>query len=247
MREQRRCKHTNDQHPLKRAHMWMDLPSPHTITRQLHFDATIQPPVASVPSPVERLPYDRRLRHRELGSGEWYIARNRTVTRLLLYGPRRHDAEVSFHTAHIVLVGGDDLRLRLRFANFPGGSTSRARRNHLKAYLLYAEAAQIDGTNRLYAKRMAAMAQGGALQPQRTQALPDQRADSSIDPANETLAAHPETEGLFTDESLVSPAASPAPRLVLSSQKRSFQLTGTVQNVFEQVATVCQDSRPVRA
>ena len=121
---------------------------------------------------------------------------------------------------------------------FREGQQAERAGDHLKAYLLYAEAAQIDGSNHLYSKRMAALAQGSALQPQ-TEAVSDQYAGSSIDPANETLAAHPETEGLFTDESLVSPAASPAPRLVLSSQKRSFQLTGKVQNIFEQVAAVC--------
>ncbi len=85
---------------------------------------------------------------------------------------------------------------------------------------------------------MAAVAQSAALQP-RTEAVPD----SVLDPANDTLAAHMEAEGLLKgllpDDSLISPAAAPPPRLTLSPAKRSLTIKGTARDMFEKVGAGC--------
>lgn len=121
---------------------------------------------------------------------------------------------------------------------FRAGQQAERSGDHLKAYLLYAQAAQADATNHQYAKRMAAMAQSGALQP-RTQTLPAPASDSALDPAIETLAANLAAEGLIPEEALISPAGSPPPRLVLSAAKRSFSIKGGARDMFEQVAAAC--------
>jgi general secretion pathway protein D len=117
---------------------------------------------------------------------------------------------------------------------FQEGQEAERSGDHLRAYLLYAQAALADGTNHQYAKRMAAMAQSGALQP-RTSA----EADTGPDPANETLAANLLADGLITDESLLSPAASPPLRLALSATKQSFTIKGPARDLFEKVGAAC--------
>ncbi len=117
---------------------------------------------------------------------------------------------------------------------FQEGKQAERLGDHLKAYFLYAQAAQVDSKNPLYSQRMAAMAQSVALRP-RTQAAPD----AVIDPAIDTIAAHLESEGLLADQSLTSPAASPPPRLAVSGEKRSFKIKGSPRDMFEQIADAC--------
>lgn len=99
--------------------------------------------------------------------------------------------------------------------------------DHLKAYFLYAEAAQADPSNPSYSSRMAAVAQSGALRPL-TQVV--------TDPANETMAATLEAQGLTEGEPFDSPAAVLPPRLVGNSDRRSFRIKGGAREIFEQVA-----------
>lgn len=122
---------------------------------------------------------------------------------------------------------------------FRAGQRAERAGDHLNAYFLYAEAAHEDQSNSRYAKRMAATAQSPALRPQTAEIpAPD------LDPANQTLPATLEREGLLgegwmSDISLVSPAASPAPRLVMPAAKHSFLLKGGSRTIFEQVAAAC--------
>ncbi|HEV2200610.1 MAG TPA: type II and III secretion system protein [Bryobacteraceae bacterium] len=99
--------------------------------------------------------------------------------------------------------------------------------DRLQAYFLYAEAAQEDASNPSYSGRMAALARSGALQPL-TAVAPD--------PANETVAAKLEADGLVGDESFESPAAILPPRLAASPDKHSFRIKGRAREIFEQVA-----------
>ena len=108
---------------------------------------------------------------------------------------------------------------------FREGQKAERAGDHLKAYFLYVQAAQTDAKNPVYSGKMAALAQSGALQP-RTQAIRD--------PADETIGAQLEAEGLIPDEFL--PAAAPPPRLAASPEKRNFTIKGGAREMFEQVA-----------
>lgn len=99
--------------------------------------------------------------------------------------------------------------------------------DHLKAYFLYAQAAQTDASNPSYSARMAALAKSGALQPT-TQVVPD--------PANETIVAKLEAEGLVEDASLDSREAALPPRLAGSPDQHSFRIKGGAREIFERVA-----------
>jgi len=110
---------------------------------------------------------------------------------------------------------------------FREGQKAERSGDHLKAYLLYTQAAQADASNPLYSGRRAAVAQSNALRPL-TQVVPN--------PANQTITAELEAEGLTDGQSLESPAASLPPRLAASPEKHSFRIKGGAREMFEQVA-----------
>ena len=99
--------------------------------------------------------------------------------------------------------------------------------DRLKAYFLYAQAAQADGKNPKYAAKMAELARNAALRP---------RTELARDPADETTPAQLEAEGLISDTSLDLPQAAPPPRFAASGARRSFTLKGSAREMFEQVA-----------
>jgi general secretion pathway protein D len=75
---------------------------------------------------------------------------------------------------------------------------------------------------------MAALSQSAALHP---------RTEVVRDPADETVGAQLEAEGLLApDESSNLPAAAPPPRLTASSEKRDFTMKGSAKELFEKVA-----------
>ena len=99
--------------------------------------------------------------------------------------------------------------------------------DHLQAYFLYSEAAQADPANPLYSGRAAALMQSAALHPI-TQVV--------TDPANETITAQLEQQGLVDDAKLDSPAARLPPRFAGSPEAHTFRIKGSARAIFEQVA-----------
>jgi len=104
--------------------------------------------------------------------------------------------------------------------------------DHLKAYLLYTTAAQTDPKNPKYARKQAALKQNAALEP---------RAAVVRDPADETVEANLEREGLLQDVTSgferELAATAPPPQLVAPEVKHDFALKGGTREIFEKVAS----------
>src|SRR5580700_7968412 len=94
----------------------------------------------------------------------------------------------------------------------------------LQAYLLYSQAARLEPSNVLYARRQAA--QRGAAALSRPAVL-------APDPAIETVAAQLQAEGIVESGVL---AAEPPAVLEPAPGKRSFDVKETAQALFEKVA-----------
>ena len=110
---------------------------------------------------------------------------------------------------------------------FREGRRAERAGDHLKAYFLYAQAAQADAKNPRYSRKMAVLGRTVALQP---------RTQLARDPADETVGAKLEAEGLIADASLSLPPSAPPPRLAASPEKRTFAIKGSARAMFEQVA-----------
>jgi general secretion pathway protein D len=121
-------------------------------------------------------------------------------------------------TGAICVAGDDAARL------FAAGEKAGRAGDRLQAYLLYSQAARLEPSNALYARRQAELRGAPAL---------SRAAVLAPDPAIETVAAQLQAEGIV--ESGVGPA-EPPPALELAPGKRSFDLKETAQALFEKVA-----------
>src|SRR5579864_214759 len=110
---------------------------------------------------------------------------------------------------------------------YKAGERAQKAGDTLKAYLLYARAAQLDPLNASYAARRMALQTAAPLTP--TPRL-------GRDPADESREATLQAEGLLSGELSGSELAVPPPRLSGSPGKHSFDLRGEPQTIFEQVA-----------
>jgi hypothetical protein len=103
---------------------------------------------------------------------------------------------------------------------YKAGERAQKAGDTLKAYLLYARAAQLDPLNASYAFRRMALQSAAPLSP--TPRL-------GPDPADETLGTALQANGLLSGELSGSELATPPPRLSGSSGKPSFDLRGEPQ------------------
>ena len=110
---------------------------------------------------------------------------------------------------------------------YKAGEQAQKAGDTLKAYLLYARAAQLDPLNASYAFRRMALQSAGPLAS--TPRL-------GPDPADETLGTALQAERLLSGELSGSALTAPPPRLSGSPGKHSFDLRGEPQMILEQVA-----------
>lgn len=110
---------------------------------------------------------------------------------------------------------------------YKAGEQAQKAGDTLKAYLLYAHAAQLDPMNAAYAFRRMALQSAAPLTS--TPRL-------GPDPADETLGATLLADGLMTGELSGSELTAPPPRLSGAPGKHSFDLRGEPQMIFDQVA-----------
>ncbi len=107
---------------------------------------------------------------------------------------------------------------------FEAGEKALKAGDTLQALLFYSQAAQLDPTNSLYARKRAALQAAPALsRPAVTQLM---------DPAIETVEARLKAEGMVES---VEQAAAPPPVLVPAPGRQSFDLKGPAQTLFEKV------------
>lgn len=109
---------------------------------------------------------------------------------------------------------------------FRAGEDAARKGDSLKAYLLYTQAARLNPSDALIRERRLAM--------QASPALAGRRLDS--DPANETIAAKLEAEGLTRGERLEADRAEPPATLSGAAGKQSFDLRADSRAVIEKVA-----------
>lgn len=110
---------------------------------------------------------------------------------------------------------------------YRAGERAQKAGDTLKAYLLYARAAQLDPLNGSYAARRMALQTAAPLTA--TPRL-------GRDPADESREATLQAEGLLSDDLPETALAAPPPRLSGSPGRHSFDLRGEPQTIFEQVA-----------
>jgi len=110
---------------------------------------------------------------------------------------------------------------------YKAGERAQKAGDTLKAYLLYARAAELDPMNASYAFRRMALQSAASLTP--TQRL-------GPDPADETLGTALQAGGLISGELSGSELAAPPARLSGAPGKHSFDLRGQAQTIFDQVA-----------
>jgi hypothetical protein len=110
---------------------------------------------------------------------------------------------------------------------YKAGEQAQKAGDTLKAYLLYARAAQLDPLNASYAFRRMALQSAAPLAA--TPRL-------GPDPADETLPVTLQAGGLLSGELSGSELTVPPPRLSGSPGKHSFDLRGEPQMILEQVA-----------
>ncbi|HTD45382.1 MAG TPA: type II and III secretion system protein [Bryobacteraceae bacterium] len=110
---------------------------------------------------------------------------------------------------------------------YKAGEQAQKAGDTLKAYLLFARAAQLDPLNATYAFRRMALQSAAPLAS--TPRL-------GPDPADETLGTALQAEGLLSGELSGSELTAPPPRLSGAPGKRSFDLRGEPQKIFDQVA-----------
>ena len=110
---------------------------------------------------------------------------------------------------------------------FKAGEQAQKAGDTLKAYLLFAHAAQLDPMNAAYDFRRMALQSAAPLAA--TPRL-------GPDPADETLATALQADGLLSGELSGSELTAPPPRLSGSPGKHSFDLRGPPQMIFDQVA-----------
>jgi hypothetical protein len=110
---------------------------------------------------------------------------------------------------------------------YKAGERAQKAGDTLKAYLLYARAAQLDPLNATYAFRRMALQSAAPLSP--TPRL-------GPDPADETLGTALQSNGLLSGELSGSELATPPPRLSGAPGKHSFDLRGEPQMILEKVA-----------
>jgi general secretion pathway protein D len=110
---------------------------------------------------------------------------------------------------------------------YKAGERAQKAGDTLKAYLLFARAAQLDPVNPSYAARRMALQTAASLTP--TPRL-------GPDPADETIGNALRAEGLLSDDLPGAAPAAPPPRLSGASGRHSFDLRGAPQMIFEQVA-----------
>jgi len=95
-----------------------------------------------------------------------------------------------------------------------------------KAYLLYVQAAKLNPGNAVYQERKTAIMASPALAGRQI----------DVDPANETITAKLQTEGLTGAEKIEADRAEPPVILVGTAGEQSFDLRGDSRTVVEQVA-----------
>ena len=110
---------------------------------------------------------------------------------------------------------------------YKAGERAQKAGDTLKAYLLFARAAQLDPLNASYAARRMALQAAAPLTP--TPHL-------GPDPAGETLATALPIEGLVSGDLPEGAPAAPPPRLSGAPGKHAFDLRGEPKMIFEQVA-----------
>ena len=110
---------------------------------------------------------------------------------------------------------------------YKAGEQAQRAGDTLKAYLLYAHAAQLDPMNAAYAFRRMTLQSAAPL---------TSSPRLGPDPADETLGTTLQAGGLITGELSGSELTAPPPRLSGAPGKHSFDLRGEPQMIFEQVA-----------
>ena len=138
-------------------------------------------------------------------------------------------------------LGAEDQASRL----FRAAERAQRSGDSFQAYQLYSRAAALDPLNAQYSLRRDLLHDWAALTAKVS--LDDSQADSGADSAADSLddstgddadkaARRITLEGISPSEAIAGRLALPPPRLQGSAEKHSFDLRGTAQPVFEQVA-----------
>src|SRR5580704_11227815 len=110
---------------------------------------------------------------------------------------------------------------------FEAGEKAMKAGDSVQALLFYSQAAELDPTNSLYARKRAALQGSPAL------SRPAVPITAAMDPAIETVEAQLKTEGVIENTEM---AAAPPPVLAPAPGRQSFDLKGPAQSLFETVA-----------
>ena len=110
---------------------------------------------------------------------------------------------------------------------YRAGERAQKAGDTLRAYLLFARAAQLDPLNPSYASRRMALQTAAPLTP--TPRL-------GPDPADQALGTALPADGFLSDDLPEAAPTAPPPRLSGAPDKHSFDLRGEPQGIFEQVA-----------